>query len=663
MNHSPIDFNYQDGLNRYPIQDYIDDNITDTVTNSSNYTSNLSIYIKKLIGEQTENITVPVSTTLKHTYIYNSNLAGEIRFWSFGWYSINNFNPTSTAPNHLVKIDVDGKLKLYYIYNPLINLLKQSDWVDVVNSIAGLEASDTNTNATIVGVQAEILLLQNQFSQVNKENAQRLLDLGAFNDLQDEISEAEYNSYLSSVNNYNRMTPQGYLGEYTTLFNQVKGYITTRQLDFLSGAYQNVIVLINDNPLLTFYLGIGGIAIGFAAGIINNQAYLNDVARQLNSNITYSKNINDAAKNQLHTENDKRRVLVLAEYCSNMSNLTLSQGYINSNIILPQTISNLQTTNITLNGVNISNIFINSNNISNINMIAGFINSNITLFQTIPKIYSSNIYMLNSGNINNIGTAYMNQCSANLLSTSLNTNVGFPTSNLAGGLGDKIIFRNGSATAVPVSIGIDSNYNIWNSMNSNNENSAFNWYFDGTKKLSIYPDRLDTSNLLLYQNGISLANTTKTTILTQTPNVQKKYGFTAICTTSILMPNNITYYKYDIDLRLYTTNKIAPNPATPYRIFKIKVFLSSVYFEVMTSSGIADGILEYTVYMSNETQTFAPRMAGINIAAIGYPNNPNLNAITPGSITLVRSADYNYICVLATVINTNVQVIISDELA
>ena len=122
MNLNPIDFNYQDGLNRFPIQDYIDENISISDDNSSNYSSNLTAILRndvnKLIKEENENILLPSPTTLKHTYITNSNLAGEIRFWLAS-------TPVSfpNIPMYRTKIDIDGKLKVYYIFDPILHLI------------------------------------------------------------------------------------------------------------------------------------------------------------------------------------------------------------------------------------------------------------------------------------------------------------------------------------------------------------------------------------------------------------------------------------------------------------------------------------------------------------------------------------------------------------
>ena len=202
-------------------------------------------------------------------------------------------------------------------------------------------------------------------------------------------------------------------------------------IDYLNQIMPNITQAINQNPVFGFFLGAGGIVFGLLYGAsvtsqFNN--YLNVLIRNVSSN----SNITDTDK---------------------------------TNII--QETSNVIT----------SNYFINLNQ--------GFINSNIITYQNIPQIQTSNIYMLNNGIINGVGTAYINVSHNHYISTTLNTDVGFPTSNAFGGIGDKIILRNGSATTCPISIGIDSNYSLWNSITSNNSNTAFDWYIDGNKKMSI----------------------------------------------------------------------------------------------------------------------------------------------------------------------------------
>ena len=126
---------------------------------SSNFTKNTSNYIVNrydpLIRVENESVLIPVGYIKKHTYISNSNIDGEIRFWCA---STSNYPPIIPldVPDYRTKIDIDGKLKVYYTYNPLISLTFGNGWIDIANSIVNLNASDANFIATVSGLEAQI---------------------------------------------------------------------------------------------------------------------------------------------------------------------------------------------------------------------------------------------------------------------------------------------------------------------------------------------------------------------------------------------------------------------------------------------------------------------------------------------------------------------------
>ena len=185
----------------------------------------------------------------------------------------------------------------------------------------------------------------------------------------------------------------------------------------------------------------------------------------------------------------------------------------------------------------------------------------------------------------------------------------------------------------------------------------------GTSDASTYAlnvnGSLNASTIL--ENNQSIPTISQTTILNSTPNVQKKYMFTGTCSSSILMPDGLSYFAYDIDLRNYTTLKYAPNPNTPYRIFNIKIFFGSVYFGYLTNG--KPNILSYEVYMSNESQGGGGGIgsAGLNVCAVGYPENPILNTISPTQLSLV-CGDFNFVSILSRVNGTVFNAIIQDLL-
>jgi hypothetical protein len=157
----------------------------------------------------------------------------------------------------------------------------------------------------------------------------------------------------------------------------------------------------------------------------------------------------------------------------------------------------------------------------------------------------------------------------------------------------------------------------------------------------------------------------KDVILNDTPQVCKHNAF--YCQTStVIFPNNgsTPYYKYDIDMRNYTQTgyiQIGSQSNDPYRIFRIRAFLGSCYFSSI-KNGLPD-ILNYEIYMSFKANAASGGQgaAGVNIYAIGYPNNPTLNITPPNNIFILASPfnDFNYITLVSTS-PADIRVIIED---
>ena len=159
-------------------------------------------------------------------------------------------------------------------------------------------------------------------------------------------------------------------------------------------------------------------------------------------------------------------------------------------------------------------------------------------------------------------------------------------------------------------------------------------------------------------------------------NLKKKFGYNCIINgdlTPQLTYNSVNYWKYDIDLRLNTKNLISTidNNSVCYRSFNIKCFLSHCDFETV-NIGVPN-ILQYDIYMSSNPimQACSPAIAtpksGLNVCAIGTPENYNLNNILPTYFTLLRnsSAEYcfNYLSLVSPSSNLVVSYIIEDYLS
>jgi hypothetical protein len=584
MNLNPIDFNYIDGENIYPIQEYINEQIS-TLSISGITTSNVIINSNQKLNDilYYSNAVVFTNQT-KNLYLANNYNWGGIIFKTY-------FNYPQSGDTG-VKIDYTGRLFVYHNFNALQPLFG-AGYYDVEGEILGLKNDGIATDIQLTVIEGTITTIIGDITAIEGELNNVA---GALTFLQEEIDIIATNLQLDSqefINNYN--TANEAITAFGNFLRRDRNVIANRVDASLSWGLGGAVVA-----------GIGAIG-----GYIYNQQMSNLAYKASPINFTFSSNDRTTLLN-LASNQDK---YFTSNYKVATSNLGIESGFINSNIITSQFIPSLNTNAITYQGVEISNTL--------------------------------NNYLLKAG-----GTM------TGRVNFNYGTNVfGNPVAG-GGGNGERLNLNINGITGsdFPPSIGVSSN-SLWNSVPNNHR---FQWFNNGNQIMSLSSNGILNVPSIL-ENNLTLSNISQTTILNSTPNVQKKYMFTGTCSSSILMPDGITYYAYDIDVRNYTQLKYAPNPNTPYRIFNIKVFFGSVYFGFLTNG--RPNVLSYEVYMSNESQAGGGGIgsAGLNVCAIGYPENVILNTISPTQLSLV-CGDFNFITVLSRVNGTVFNAVIEDVL-
>jgi hypothetical protein len=336
------------------VSNILDIKITNVNTNSSNYIQNTSNYIitryDPMIETKSEDITLPIPATLKHTYINNSNTLGEIRFWCKSTSSF--YIPEDLigiAPEHRTKIDVDGKLKIYYIYNPAINATFFSGWIDIATSIVALNASDANIGISLGGLEAQLLALNNRIYNLATDTAKSI----ANNCLLEDESAIEL---LDLLRNGNSLTPTGYIGTFENVANNVFLGFRYGNISYLNAASTNILYIIGTNPISSFFLGLGGVAFAAAVSAAQDMSFVKEYSHELVKFIDSNVGISQAQKDELYSSNNNKRILKYVSYCSNMSNMTIAQGFINTYNSNQQYISSLKCDTLDLNTGNITNI-------------------------------------------------------------------------------------------------------------------------------------------------------------------------------------------------------------------------------------------------------------------------------------------------------------------
>ena len=640
-------YDYIGAKGNYEIVDYIDNtsNILDTKINlTSNFLrgytdTNITILDNKynnLIREIPDN-------SLTNLYINNSNIGGEIRFFvkQSGIFDINN----ASGQPYRVKIGADGKLYLYYNYNVAIGLFETERWVEPINELIGHKVAITNlvviTGATDIAVSKLII-------DVNQLNSIVITD-----------------NIITNADRLILRDTSSIYGQLKIVFEKIKNQFT-----YANAIYAGIVGSLGFGAVFTAY--------GYIQSKVNADYIENNLKYQLSSNTVMT----PAEKQQLKTDTFEIYNSNINDMINYSCNLNIIQGFINSNIITAQNIPKINTNEITLNGYLIQNVLLPraggslTGSISiDLSTIAipsvgyfGGTGDRIVFYQGSPSVYPFSIGISSASlwrsvpdlcthdwYVNGVKTMNLNKDGRLILSGNI------PSLQLISN-GNNLAYATANGYFSTSAIAGDIVLRATNNLILQSKDGGAALTIDKTNNYVTINTRLNT-NSFYYNNvelNVNISNVATTTILSSTPNVQKKYMISFTCSTAILMPNNITYYKYDIDLTKYTQLKYIPNPNTPYRIFKIKLWMANGYFEYQYQGKY--NVLTYEIYMSNESQAGGGGMgnAGINIRAFGFPENTDLNSITATQIILVRSSNFNFLSCLSIFNTALVYAIIED---
>ena len=334
---------------------YTTSNILDSkASNFTTTTSNLILArYDPLIREETEHIILPLPADLKHTYIYNSNLLGEIRFWCKSTSGFPVAIPIG-VPNYRVKIDIDGKLKVYYTYDPFISATITNSWIDVSTSLISLVASDINTGIALAGLEAQI---QNNMVTVQEQFAALFCNLyedDVINGAARDRLEADTAAILASSS---VTTTTGTLEQ---LYTYLSAFYRTQRLSRLSQAVNLINLRITQNAAAAFFLGIGGVVLSFIYSISQSKSHNDYISTVLNGKISSNLNFTTEQKRELYESNALSITSNMMDQLENWSNINVGQGFINTHITTQQYIPSIKTEAIYVNSGNINGIDINN---------------------------------------------------------------------------------------------------------------------------------------------------------------------------------------------------------------------------------------------------------------------------------------------------------------
>lgn len=745
-----------------------------TEINSSNYTKITSNLIlaryDPLIKQEKEHLTLPIETDLYHTYIYNSNVVGEIRFWTKSTSSYPVINPFE-VPDYRVKIGPNGHLMCYYTYDPLISLTFGNGWIDVATSIVNLNSSDANFVISMTGLEAQ---MNNYY---NLLQSQIIALINALQDytLMTESQRQQVQTAVVSQAEFVRIGQQNM----TNAILSIREAAFTGLPQYLTDGINVITARIVNNPLTSAFLGAAGAAFYFIANKIYEQDYNTNTLGLLTSNIVYMSGITETRRQELLTDIFNEKINSIINITSNEYNINLIQGFINSNITGQQYISSLKCETLDLNTGNITNIngiaaneliangkikqngilldntYLTSNHLYNLaytytaeRQYPSKLYNTTTQQDTVSLlnklVYHQTLYLNNSGIAYGSGIYEIYSSSTydtpttkdrlfNFNTTETTTSPRWAINQYNSGTGnyqadnsiDGTYYGDWVILKLPKEI-LLSRYRIYQRSDFLTKAPA-EWKCYGSKdgitfieiteasqttRLTsytggFYEKTLASTFTTLYQYigftfksllstsgqtdlsfselqlfGKEILSNTITSNIYTTSNVVKgiirnemsdipkrKQFLVSIPVSSIFVDatSSTTFYKWDLDLRNYTTTQIIPSD--PYtgdllRVFKFSCWYVPSYFGSYINK--EPYVINYTIYMSNKSNAIfgRPETAGINIYAVGFPENIKLANILPNNLMLCKNfnSNFNYLTILSRTAPCDLYVIIEDQL-
>ena len=391
---------------------------------SSNYTSNLRFDINQLINEETEHISFPFAYDKKHTYIYNSNVVGEIRFWCKSTTDYPVIIPVD-VPDYRTKIDVDGKLKIYYTYDPLISLTFGNGWIDIANSIVNLNSADANFVISMTGLEAQI---NNNYNLLEQQIIALIFASERYTLMTESQRIQVYDDVMAEAE-FVRLGQQSM----PLALSSIREATLTGLPQYLTNGINIATALIANNPLTASFLGATGAVFYFLANKIYEQEYNNRTLGLMYSNVSNMVGITQTTKNEYYSNIADERIRSLINITSNEYNINLIQGFLNSNTITQQYLNSINTNEIKINQVNISNIFVASNVASNTsNNLFNYSSNNSNHFSNLNLTTSNNLFNYSSNTSNFFSNLNFNSSNTTYIYSSNNIdryNITLPQEN------------------------------------------------------------------------------------------------------------------------------------------------------------------------------------------------------------------------------------------
>jgi hypothetical protein len=328
MNINPYNLNYQDGLNTYPIIDYINDQIG---LGGGGTGGGINSYVYLY---QNSNLMIANNTSNASIYfrVYNS--------------------PNATNGNYpySVKIDKDGKLYVYHIYD-VFNPTMGAGWYDLEKEMANAIFNTIQTNIQFLAIEGELVILAGNIAtnQTNFNNFKNLTNASLL-----KISDS-----LETIgNSFQALTTEettdaifrasgsisAYVNNSRALFSVQRSFYN--QLRVGLGNVANVVT----NPFLVAGVGLTAGLIGM---ILGTNSYNYNDRFDTNSNGDFT--LDATTRAEVRTSNYSNILQFTSNFITDMSNINVTFGFINSNVTSTQFIPTLKSNKVLLGNITTPN--------------------------------------------------------------------------------------------------------------------------------------------------------------------------------------------------------------------------------------------------------------------------------------------------------------------
>ena len=461
MNIIPLDFNYIDGLNTYPIQEYIDEKIITNIT-SNIYTSNIIIGNNQYLNDNIYYIN-------SNLYFKNGVQFGDI-FFKTSYIYPNDSNFTAT------KIDFTGKLKVYHNYNILQPTFAEG-YYDVEDEIIKLMNDGILTDIQLTALEATTVALQTEINDI----------IIALNQLEGELAALINNIYYSDTyQQFRNLSLLTDFGQYQATYASTVLNIQSRASALYNSSFANGL-------LVSLGLGIAGAVLSAGASYF----YYEKASNALMTNMNFT----NTQKSQVYNDNLTRELSTYSNLYNSTSNLSFIQGFINSNIQSEQFINNLKCNSITLNNKTINKFSLDNLDdwVKTTNGIYYDITNGTLAINSTPT--TTDFFRV--GGQTTIQGDIIGETKIKIT----NINQAFPSVGINGGNGDRLILKAGTATTYPVSFGF-SGLDLWYSVPAA---VSHRFYVNGSLITSIFSGGLSTTGYInastnLRENGVNISS-------------------------------------------------------------------------------------------------------------------------------------------------------------